>query len=65
MDQPVFVTGTPTLSLNDRGTATYAGGSGTSKLVFNYTDAATDMAVAQYSASSRPTPSRGAAPRGF
>jgi hypothetical protein len=45
MDQPVFVTGSPTLSLNDGGAATYAGGSGTGKLVFNYTIGATDAAV--------------------
>jgi hypothetical protein len=32
--------GTPTLSLNDNGVATYTGGSGTSALVFTYTVAA-------------------------
>jgi hypothetical protein len=32
--------GTPTLALNDGGTATYAGGSGTAALTFNYTAAA-------------------------
>src|SRR4051812_16062643 len=32
--------GTPTLTLNDGGTATYTGGSGTSALAFNYTVAA-------------------------
>ena len=31
------VSGTPTLSLNDGGTATYAGGSGTNALTFSYT----------------------------
>src|SRR5260221_14711233 len=34
---PVTVTGTPTLSLNDGGTATYIGGSGTNAPNFNYT----------------------------
>ena len=29
--------GTPTLTLNDGGTATYTGGSGTSALTFSYT----------------------------
>ena len=29
--------GTPTLALNDGGTATYTGGSGTSALTFSYT----------------------------
>ncbi|HEV7454447.1 MAG TPA: Ig-like domain-containing protein, partial [Candidatus Saccharimonadales bacterium] len=33
----VVVTGTPTITLNDGGTATYVSGSGTTKLVFNYT----------------------------
>lgn len=33
----VFVTGTPTLALNDGATATYASGSGTASLTFNYT----------------------------
>ena len=32
--------GTPTLTLNDGGTATYSGGSGTSALTFSYTVAA-------------------------
>ena len=32
--------GTPTLTLNDGGTATYASGSGTNALIFNYTVAA-------------------------
>ena len=31
------MTGTPTLTLNDGGTATYISGSGTSALVFSYT----------------------------
>ena len=37
MDQPMIVTGTPTLTLNDGGTATYASGSVTDALTFNYT----------------------------
>ena len=32
--------GTPTLTLNDGGTATYAGGSGSNALTFSYTVAA-------------------------
>ena len=32
--------GTPTLTLNDGGTATYTGGSGTNALTFSYTVAA-------------------------
>jgi Ca2+-binding RTX toxin-like protein len=36
----VVAGGTPTLTLNDGGTATYTGGSGTSALAFNYTVAA-------------------------
>ena len=34
------VTGTPTLTLNNGGTATYSGGSGTNALTFSYTVAA-------------------------
>ena len=41
--------GTPTLTLNDGGTATYTGGSGTNALTFSYTVAAgqntADLAV--------------------
>ena len=37
---PVVVTGTPQLALNSGGTATYASGSGTNTLTFNYTVAA-------------------------
>ena len=43
--QAVTVTGTPTLTLNDGGTATYTGGSGTSALTFSYTVGATDNTV--------------------
>src|SRR6185437_13447725 len=46
--------GTPTLILNDGGTATYTGGSGTNALTFGYTVAAgqntADLAVTAYSA---------------
>ena len=40
MSEAVDVTGTPTLTLNDGGTATYVSGSGSSALVFSYTVAA-------------------------
>ena len=40
MSEAVNVTGTPTLTLNDGGTATYVSGSGSSALVFSYTVAA-------------------------
>jgi len=40
--EAVTVTGTPTLKLNDGGTATYVGGSGTSALTFKTTVASTD-----------------------
>ncbi|KRR10818.1 hypothetical protein CP49_22130 [Bradyrhizobium valentinum] len=40
--EAVTVTGTPTLALNDGGTATYVGGSGTSSLSFKTTVAPTD-----------------------
>ena len=46
--------GTPTLTLNDGGTATYSGGSGTSALTFSYTVAAgqntADLAVTAFNA---------------
>src|SRR5260221_14394787 len=42
---PVTVTGTPTLSLNDGGTATYIGGSGTNAPIFSYTGAASNSSV--------------------
>jgi beta-glucanase (GH16 family) len=41
-NEAVTVSGTPTLSLNDGGTATYNSGSGTSALTFSYTVGATD-----------------------
>src|SRR5205814_1170304 len=37
MSEAVTVTGTPALTLNDGGTATYTGGSGTTALTFSYT----------------------------
>jgi gliding motility-associated-like protein len=37
LSEAVTVTGTPTLALNSGGTASYASGSGTAALVFNYT----------------------------
>ena len=40
MSEAVDVTGSPTLTLNDGGTATYVSGSGSSALVFSYTVAA-------------------------
>ena len=40
--EAVNVTGTPTLKLNDGGTATYVSGSGTSSLIFRTTVASTD-----------------------
>ena len=46
MNEQVTVTGTPTLTLNDRGTATYDAGKSTSTaLVFDYTVATTDTNV--------------------
>ena len=41
----VTVTGAPTLTFNDGGTATYVGGSGTSALTFRYTVGASDTSV--------------------
>jgi hypothetical protein len=40
--EAVFVTGTPTLQLNDNEVATYTGGSGTNQLTFSYTVQAAD-----------------------
>src|SRR5713101_6817249 len=45
MSEAVTVTGTPTLTLNDGGTATYTGGSGTNALIFSYTVGAADSTV--------------------
>ncbi len=44
-NSPVAVTGAPTLSLNDGGTATYTGGSGSTALSFSYTVATSDSFV--------------------
>jgi hypothetical protein len=48
--EAVTVAGTPTLSLNDNGVATYAGGSGSNALTFSYTVSANDSAVAALAA---------------
>ena len=45
LSEAVTVSGTPTLTLNDGGTATYTGGSGTNALTFSYTVGASDAAV--------------------
>jgi beta-glucanase (GH16 family) len=45
-NEAVTVTGTPTLSLNDGGTATYVGGSGTGTLTFKTTVASTNTSTA-------------------
>ena len=45
LSEPVTVTGTPTLALNNGGTATYAGGSGGDILTFKYTVGLTDSTV--------------------
>src|SRR5262249_34788560 len=45
----VTVTGIPTLTLNDGGTATYVSGSGTNTLAFGYTVSSTDIAVSALS----------------
>ena len=46
LSKAVTVSGTPTLTLNDGGTATYTGGSGTSALTFKHTVSSTDSFVA-------------------
>src|SRR5262249_3628390 len=43
------VTGIPTLTLNDGGTATYVSGSGTNTLAFGYTVSSTDIPVSALS----------------
>ncbi len=45
LSEAVTVTGTPTLTLNDGGTAIYSGGSGTNALTFNYMVSASDSNV--------------------
>ena len=45
LSEPVTITGTPTLALNNGGTATYAGGSGSDILTFKYTVALNDSTV--------------------
>jgi hypothetical protein len=46
----VTVTGKPTLTLNDNGVATYASGSGSNNLTFDYTVSANDSAVPELTA---------------
>ena len=48
--EAVTVTGKPTLTLNDGGVATYAGGSGSNTLTFDYTVSANDSAVPELTA---------------
>jgi hypothetical protein len=50
--EAVTVTGTPKLTLNDNGVATYVGGSGTDNLTFAYTVSANDTAVSELTATS-------------
>jgi hypothetical protein len=45
LSEPVTITGTPTLALNNGGTATYAGGSGSDILTFKYTVGLNDSTV--------------------
>lgn len=45
-DEALVVTGVPTLTLNNGGTATYTGGSGTNALTFTYTVGAGDTTAA-------------------
>jgi hypothetical protein len=45
MSGAITVSGTPTLSLSDGGTATYIGGSGTNALTFSYIVSASDTSV--------------------
>ena len=56
-DKPVTVTGVaPSLILNDGGTATYSGGSGTNTLTFTYTVGATNQSEAQLAIASVTNP---------
>jgi Bacterial Ig domain len=45
LSDSVTVAGAPTLSLNDGGTASYVGGSGSNSLVFSYTVSSSDTSV--------------------
>ncbi len=45
LSERVTITGTPTLALNNGGTATYAGGSGSDILTFKYTVGLNDSTV--------------------
>ena len=49
-NEPVTVSGTPTLTLNDGGIATFTGGSGSNSLTFSYTASATNSNVAALAA---------------
>jgi hypothetical protein len=51
MSEAVLVSGTPTLSLNSNGTATYLSGSGSNTLLFSYTVSPSDAAVPSLSIS--------------
>ncbi len=58
MSEAVTVAGgTPTLTLNDGGTATYASGSGANALTFTYTVASTDSSVSSLAITSVNVPS--------
>ncbi|MGL5165110.1 MAG: beta strand repeat-containing protein, partial [Afipia sp.] len=48
----VIVSGTPTLGLNDNGTATYTSGSGTNALIFSYRVSSNDTNVSSLAATS-------------
>ena len=56
-DQPMTVTGTPTLSLNDGGAAIYTGGSGTNALTFSYSVGTSDSSVSALAITSLNLPS--------
>ena len=53
----VTVSGTPTLTLNDGGTATYKSGSGTDKLIFTYGVGSSDSTVTALAINSLNLPS--------
>lgn len=60
MNEKTIVTGTPTLTLNSGGIATYASGSGTATLLFNYivgsADTAATLAVVSVNLNAAPIP---------
>ncbi len=51
LSNAVTVTGTPTIALNDGGTAVFSGGSGTNSLTFTYTIAPKDSSVSSLAVS--------------